>query len=136
MAIMYVGCTGRQRVVDARGNYGVVDRIRDRFDDQYSIVGTERIDLDIKLEDFRDWVEQQETKLYDHSSIFGLALKRIGLVATNPFGKNWKKMTCNEMPLSIIKRFIGKEIGDSDNYDLLMTYQVVRDVASGQRVNP
>lgn len=35
------------------------------------------------------------------------------------------KMICNELVLSMITRFYGVEIGDPDNYDLLMTEDLV-----------
>lgn len=135
MAIMYVGCTGNQRVIDARGKAGVDDRIRNRFDSEYKVVNIERVEINAAIDEFKMWSEEQEVKLYDKASIAGMALKLLGIFKSNPLGHNWRKMTCNQLVLSFINKFFTYKIGDPDNYDLLMTNQVVRSVAIEQRTN-
>lgn len=132
MAVLYSTCSGRPRVLDATGKHGVSSRIAKRFNGEYKIVKSYTIEICAEYDCFVNWSEEQEMKHYDFEGLTGLALKMLGIVRNNPLGHNWRKMTCNEVVLSLIKRFYGKDIGDSDNYDLIMTEELVKSIHDEQ----
>jgi len=125
-AISYTGQTGTIKYADATLKNGVVYGQTDYdFNKKYNIVNTKR--LDIKAEDvfFKAWLEANGGKKYDVWSIVGLTFKALHIFKRNPLGSDFRRMICNELVLSMISRFCGVKLGDSDDYDLLMTADLV-----------
>lgn len=126
MAISYVGHTGTWKFADSTFFHGVRDeQPENEFLDRYKIVHTKRLELDCESVEFKAWLEAQRGKKYDKLSLIGIAGKVLKLFKRNPFGSDFRKMICNELILSMIVRFYGVEVGDPDNYDMLMTADLV-----------
>lgn len=126
MAISYVGHTGAWKFADSTFAHGVRDEQPEaEFLDSYDIVKTVRLEVDCENVQFKAWLEAQRGKKYDHLGILGMVGKILKLFKRNPWGSDFRRMICNELVLSMITRFYGVEIGDPDNYDLLMTDDLV-----------
>jgi len=126
MAISYVGQTGMMKYADSTFNNGVVyGQQEPPFYRKYSIVHTTRIELSASEVEFKAWIEANSGKRYDAWSIVGFVGKFLHLFKRNPMGSDFRRMTCNELVLSVISRFCGVVIGDSDDYDLIMTAELV-----------
>lgn len=123
MAIIYLSETGMMQVIDATGK-GVRNRTILNFIKDYEII--EEISFSSKMErkDFLKWYESIEGLPYDHSQIWGLTLRSLGLLTLNTFGHNYKKMICNEVFISLVEYAYGIDLGDSDNYDLIQTWEL------------
>ena len=126
MAISYIGQTGVWKYADSTFAHGVRDdQPEEEFLDRYKIISTKQLDVGNDPVFFKAWLEAQRGKLYDKWSILGLIGKLLNVFKRNPWGADFRKMICNELVLSMITRFYGVEIGDPDNYDLLMTEDLV-----------
>ena len=126
MAISYIGQTGVWKYADSTLAYGVRDdQPEEEFRDTYKIVDTKSLDIGQDPIFFKAWLEAQRGKEYDKWHIVGLVGKLLHIFKRNPWGADFRKMICNELVLSMITRFYGVEIGDPDNYDLLMTEDLV-----------
>lgn len=129
MAISYVGQTGNWKYADSTYYNGVkIDQHESDFDKRYKITHTVRLDVPASDNDFMLWLERHKDKQYDVEGLIGLALKTLKVLRRNPFGDDFRRMTCNELILSMISQFYGYTIGDSDNYDLLMTADLVESI--------
>jgi hypothetical protein len=127
MAISYVGQTGTWKYADSTLAHGVVDEQPEReFLDKYEIVETFSFDVPAEIEQFRLWLDSHRGKKYDSMSILGLAGKLLYVFKRNPWGSDFKRMICSELILSMVVRFFDVSIGDSDDYDLVMTSDIVR----------
>lgn len=126
-AVEFTSITGYSKVMDASSK-GVRDRLTQKFYESYSIVNYKELELECEIVDFLRWYEKLEDRPYDYSQIFGLALKALGLISFNKYGKNYKALTCNEVVLSMLENFTPYTFGDPDNYDLLMTWQSVKEL--------
>jgi hypothetical protein len=71
------------------------------------------------------WLTDQKHKEYDRLQVLGLALKCLGFISFNAIGNNYKKLICSELILSFLETFMGKHVGDPDNWDLHMTWELV-----------
>ncbi len=139
-ALAYSCCRiGELRVVDSTGSEGVQDRSYSEWSEQYRAVrkvtyATNKID---RLR-FQEWIQEIEGLRYDHRQIWGLLAKQLlGFVTFNSFGKNFRALTCNEVVLSFLLHFglvSESDIGDPDNWDLVMTDNLLnRVITGGQR---
>lgn len=124
MAISYLSLTGIWKFADSTSK-GVRDMPDFQFLRHYEIVDTVLININFRPEDFLRWYEEHEGKEYDSWQIVGLALKTLGFISFNKFGANYRKLICNELVLSLLVRFKGLQIGDSDNYDLNYTWDTL-----------
>lgn len=124
MAISYMSITGEWKYADSTGK-GVRDMVEKFFTLHYRIVDTRLLDLQVRPEEFLKWFEENEGKEYDRWQIVGLALKVLGIFSFNKYGANWRKLTCNELVLSLLTRFKGMLSRDSDDYDLVETWNEV-----------
>lgn len=126
MAISYIGQTGVWKYADSTLAYGVRDdQPENEFLDSYKIISTKELDVGNDPIFFKAWLEAQRGREYDKWHIVGLAGKLLHIFKRNPWGADFRKMICNELVLSMIIRFYGVEIGDPDDYDLLMTEDLV-----------
>ena len=74
------------------------------------------------------WIESIKYKKYDFIQLFGLASKFLNLVSFNKIGSNYKKLICAEVILSYVEGRYDLRLGDPDNYDLEMTWDLVRSI--------
>lgn len=119
--------TGAKKSFDSTSK-SVRDMLHTRFLKKYHIVKTKKIHIECTRKEFLKWLEEHEGKDYDNGQIKGLALKAIGLLTFNKYGSDYRKMTCNEVILSLLERFKTRTFGDPDNYDLLSTWKEVEKV--------
>ena len=76
--------------------------------------------------EFENWFKQHEGKGYGFHQIAGLALKVLGIVKNNPFGRGAKRIICNELVILFLNKFCGTEIEDTDSLDLNDTEEIIR----------
>jgi len=121
----------RTFVIDATKKYGVRDISEGDFLQEYTIV--EHIYIPYQVEDnrFFAWLDELKEKKYDSLQLLGLFLKLVGLLTFNTIGHNFKKLTCNEVFLNWAETFLKLAVGDSDNWDLLMTDVLASEVGDG-----
>jgi len=98
------------------------------FKKTYKIVETKRLNIPQDYDQFLMWFEEHEGKSYDKKQIVGLLLKALGLITFNKYGHNLNKLTCNELVLDLILWAFKRSVKDTDNYDLLMTWDEVLNV--------
>ena len=94
----------------------------DFFLNQYDIVGTHELELDISIIEFYEWFNILRDREYDYLQLAGLASKVLGFVSFNRVGSNMRRMICNELVVSHLMKFYNLKIVDSDNWDLVMTW--------------
>ncbi len=131
IAVSFVSITGNMLAVDATSK-GVRVRTLANFLSEYKIVKGIDLDIDTDYPKFLSWLEDILGLNYDKKSLLGLALKALGFKKSNKFGSNYKKLICSEVPISLIDTFMDYSLGDSDNYDLLMTMDLVESINKGQ----
>lgn len=129
MAIGYESITGNHKVADSRWPNGVSDMLDERFFKKYDTVNWIIIDVPVSDYEFLEWLEEQEGKTYPFYQLFG----QLFFGKKNTFGGGFTALTCNELPLSLLERFKGLQISDSDNYDLNMTWSVCNDFSVFKR---
>ena len=113
-------------IVDSTGGKGFHDQLfHPVFNRKYWIVDQMDFEMDIDPNDFVEWVEENEGKKYDRLHVFGLALKLLGLVSFNTLGRNFKRLTCNEVMVHFMVHFGKLKVKDPDNWDLNMTDQMM-----------
>jgi len=127
LAVEFTSITGYSKVIDSTSK-GVQDKLSQKFFKKYSIVDYRKLELNCDIIEFLKWFEQIEDRPYDYHQIFGLALKVLGFISFNTYGKNYKALTCNEVILSMLENFTSYTFGDPDNYDLLMTWKTVKEL--------
>ena len=125
MSITFTGFTGSLRTVDMT-SAGLGNKLHKLFKKKYTIVDSLAIQLNCKTEDFLMWLEDNEHKKYDRMQLIGMPLKILGITSKNKYGRDYDKLTCNELVLSVLKRFKGSDFGDPDNYDLLATWEIAK----------
>ena len=92
---------------------------------RYEIVETVKIDIK-DSHGFYKWVESQLGKEYDNLQLIGIAAKVLNFISFNKLGRDYEKLICSELILNMIQRFKGANVIDSDNWDLLMTWALVK----------
>jgi len=129
MAISYVGQTGMWKYADSTLNNGVVYGQQElEFYRRYRVTHTTRLELAAEDVGFKAWIEANAGKKYDKWSIVGLIGKALHIFKRNPMGSDFRRMICNELILSMISRFCNVQLGDSDDYDLIMTAELVESI--------
>lgn len=129
IAISFYSLTGNLMYLDSTSK-GVRIQSEFHFKKQYIVVESETLVKEgVPRLQFESWVQGFLGLPYDKSQIVGLALKILGFCTYNKLGKNYKAMTCNELALAIIEKFFNRRIGDSDNYDLNETWEIVKELA-------
>lgn len=121
-------------VIDSTGGYGVKDQCMGEFLEKYKIIETIEFEMNITIGDFCQWIASQNGKKYDRLQVFGLLLKIIGFISFNKIGKNYKKLTCNELILNFVETYLQIPVGDSDNWDMLMVDYLVNEIKAGKYV--
>ena len=126
MAMSYLDSNQEWRYADSTVAHGVrCSQFSDEFSSRYEVVHTKTVTVDTTREALVEWLEEHCRKKYDIWNVIGLMGKILHIFKRNPFGADFRKMVCNELILAFIKKFYDFEIGDPDNYDLLMTADLV-----------
>lgn len=118
-------------VVDSTGGHGVLDQTFHEFELKYKVIEKITFTLDIDTGDFCQWVAAQKGKKYDRLQILGLIFKILGFITFNKMGKNYKKLTCNELVLNFVATYLKIPVGDPDNWDMLMTDNLITEIKAG-----
>lgn len=124
MAIGFESETGAEKIADVPF-WGFREMREDRYFKKYHIVGSKSRKFDISRKEFLSWLENHEGKHYDFLQVIGLALKMVKLRKNNYAGKDLESLICNELIISFLIRFDKLKVKDSDNWDLLMTWEKV-----------
>lgn len=127
LSIMFVSSTGNNIMLDATGHSVRVRTYESWARDNKAVGGCE-LDIDCEFNTFLLWVESVLGIEYSKIGIVGLLMRSIGLFSTNKIGSNYKKMICSELVVNLIDSFYDLEIGDSDNYDLIMSWELAQSV--------
>ena len=122
----YVDEANHIRFFDATGKYGFEEKSAHTFFKTNKFIGENvyiRIPWDRRQ--LLDWIYDNEPLRYDKSDVFGDALRIVGLLTANKYGNNYKKLTCNKVPLKLLNDSRGINFGDPDNFDLLTTWEII-----------
>ena len=125
LAIRYVGKDDRFYIIDSTNSGKVSVKLESEFLKKYKIVNLALLP-GVKYESFKEWENSILLREYDKLQIVGLFLKCIGIISKNKWGHNYKKMTCNEVVLNYLEKNLNLNFGDPDNYDLNMTWDIVK----------
>jgi len=125
-SISYDNIDGQQVFADSTFAHGLqINQSLYEYISRYTLIETMDLDLTSEPIFFRSWLGSYKDSKYDVAGIIGLAFKILHVFKRNPFGSNFKKMTCNELILLVLESFKGVKVGDPDNYDLLMTAKLL-----------
>jgi len=133
-ALGYYCPKNKHRILDSTWATGFRDISFDEFSKQYKVVESSKIKTSTNKSEFYEWKNSINGLKYDHLQILGLAIKRLfGFVTLNSIGKNFKALTCNEVILHFCIYFnlTKVELGDPDNWDLVMTDELVDRIIKG-----
>jgi len=137
-ALGYQDQNGMKWVVDSTGSHGVRLRYEPDFRDQYQVVSAQMFYIkNVDHFRLRTWIDSIIDIEYDQEQVWGLLAKRLfGFVTFNKHGKDWRSMICNEVILSLLTHFgmVDTQIRDPDNWDLLMTDQLIDTIIEGSTV--
>ena len=97
------------------------------YQKRYHIVGSDEL-RPVDLNQFINWSLPYLNTPYGKLQIIGLALIVMRLVKNNPFGKNAKRLVCNELVLLFLRDFYKIEVSDSDDYDLNATLEIIKGI--------
>lgn len=120
-------------VVDATGE-NVLPHLKFEFFTRYKIINSFTVDTDADFKQLIYWSLVHVKKEYGFMQIFGLLLMSLGWIKNNPFGKDEKKLICNELILYFLQEFCGAEFKDTDSFDLVKTEAIIRRYAKQQNV--
>ena len=106
---------------------GCKESTKIKFLKSYRIVESHTMmDLELTNVDFYSFFNIYRGRHYDDLQIAGLLLKGLGLISFNTLGHDLKQMICNELPLAFVKHYYKFTYRDSDNYNLLNTWELVK----------
>lgn len=97
------------------------------FTKMYKIQGTHTLKQHRNFVEFHDWFKLMEGREYDTKQLIGLLLKSLNLVSFNTIGHNYKKLICSELILNYLQFFYKIQVKDSDNFDLMSTWNKVKE---------
>lgn len=128
IACSYIDEAGGLRFFDATGYYGFEERSSHTFAKTNHIIRSTYIEIPNKRVDLIRWVNENEPKVYDKSDVVGDTFRLLGFKSHDKHGHgyNYKKLTCNKVPLLLLKDFRGIYNGDPDLEDLLTTWKIVK----------
>lgn len=78
-------------------------------------------DIDVYPEVFYEWVASILGTKYGYVQNVGYLLMAMKLLESNPFGRNSNRIVCSEVVALFANKFLGADIEDSDQYDLIKT---------------
>ena len=112
-------------VIDSNGKEGVTVSHGKNFFKKNKLIKMKELPPPMTSHLFNIWVKRVIGRKYDTLQIAGLMAKALGFISFNKYGSNYKRLTCNELVLNYLEKFNGMDFGDSDAYDLNMTWDVV-----------
>jgi len=130
-ALQYSIMGSTQWVLDSTGSDGVRESWLIGFESHYKIVERIEFDLDIDKNKFVTWVSRQSGKKYDYLDVIGDLLRVLNIISFNKIGRNYKRLTCNEVFISFCQDILNIDLGDPDQYDLLSTDEIARKLKRG-----
>ena len=112
-------------VIEARVN-GVKTSQYTAFIKKNVLVESYLLEIPQTLREFFNWTYDYLKRPYGFIQLFGTLFKLLGLVKTNPWGKDARKIVCCELVMLMCRDLLKIDIGDSDDYDLKQTDEFVR----------
>lgn len=92
---------------------------------KYQIVKKVKIKTeDVDLPRAYAWAWKYRRVEYSILQNIGLGLKHLKLIKSNPFGGDDRQIVCSELAILFMHSFSNLQIGDSDNYDLVLTEEI------------
>lgn len=126
MAISYQEEGGPEEFFDMTGK-GAKKSTEKKFNENYKITETHELNLEVPYIQFLSWFDRYANTKYDGLQIFGLLLKALHIVSFNKLGKDLKRLICTELVISFLEVFAGFKYKDSDNFDLINTWDKVKE---------
>lgn len=99
---------------------GVVWKELKDFRKDYKLIYSWDLELPDGFDIFK-WSARYSAKPYPILQNIGHGLKWIGVLKSNPFGKDEEHINCSELIALLIRDALEVDIGDSDEYDLVYT---------------
>lgn len=100
---------------------------KEKFNKTYKVVGTHELSKEITKEEFLEFFLEHKNKEYDRWQITGLALKMLGIISFNKWGDDLRKLVCNELLIAFLAKFNNFKFQDSDNFDLITTWNKAKE---------
>lgn len=125
LAMSYITEHGDLRVCQSTRKLGVHEISYSEFQEQYEVVGSRTFSKQVTIKDYMSWYKSIEGKPYDKWQVVGLAFKALNFISFNTMGSNYRKLICNEVPLNFLEKFENIIVVDSDNYDLINTWEII-----------
>lgn len=122
----HMSLSQENNVFDARFT-GTQRSQMNNFLETYKLLETIELEFDITLVEVEEWFKKHEGKKYDYLQLFGLLSKYFGFVKVNKVGKNLDSLICSELLIDFLIEFKGLEVDDTDDYDLLNTWEILSD---------
>lgn len=94
------------------------------FNKRYETVESIEIDTDLEFNTLVNWMLIYIGRSYGFFQLVGIALRMLGFVKSNPFGRGDKILICSELLILFLAEFSGFEPGDTDEYDLVSTWEI------------
>lgn len=126
MAMSILFPSGERHFFDVSGE-GCIRHTEASFLKKYRIVETHSLKQSRTFREFHEWFRLMEGRKYDKRQIVGLLLKVLGLFSFNKFGSNYRKLICSELVLNYLQFFYKFKVKDSDNFDLIMTWDKAKE---------
>lgn len=95
------------------------------FLNNYRLIDTITIEVDVAFADFINWFELHRGKDYDTIQLFGLLLKYLNIIKINSIGSGNKKLICSELIIDFLASFKKLKVFDSDDYGLNRTWDIL-----------
>lgn len=130
-ALQYSIMGETQWVLDSTSSNGVKENWLTAFKVHYKIIDQIEFDIKVDRSDFIKWLTRQVGKKYDFLDVFGDLMRVLNIVSFNKIGRNYKRLTCNEVFISFCQEVLNIDLGDPDQYDLLSTDEIARKLKRG-----
>lgn len=114
---------GIRRFFDA-SFVGIQERTEEEFLKIYELAESREVVFPGSEIDFLDWFGKYKNNKYDFLQLVGLSMYLLKLKKSNILGTDDKKLICCELIMVYFRDVLGLDIGDSDKYDLLMTWKI------------
>lgn len=99
------------------------------WSNRYKKVREYEIDIDVNFISLLNWSRPLLNRTYGYTQIIGLLFIILGIFKKNPFGSDYNNLICNEIVLLFLKDFKGLVIDDPDNYDLIATENILKELS-------
>ena len=132
MAIFYEK-DGQKLSVDVPYTSGRLTTQKDMLS-RYRVTDEITVDMpQVDPEEFVKWAKPIEGVKYDVLQIVGLMIKALTPIRFNSLGFGVCKMICCELIVSFLQNFDTLEVKDTDNWDLNMTWNLVKELKGREK---